>query len=161
MPYNVFLKIPGIEGESVNQRHKGSIEIESFSWGGSHSGNPESGTGLAGGQASVSDLVLTMKQNKASPKILEHCCIGKPIQGGPAILTADRAGDPPIDYLVMKLHNPVISSYQLSSAGGDLPSETFSISYTKVEWGYKPLDEKGNAKGAIMAGYDLKKAEKV
>lgn len=159
MGLNVFLKIPGVEGESQNARHKGEIEIESFSWGGSHTGTPESGTGLSGGKAEVTDLVLTKTQDRSSPKILEHCCIGKPISGGPVILTADRAGDPPVDYLVMKLHNATISSYQLHSRGGDLPGESFSISYTKVEWAYKPLDKKGNPQGAIRASYDLEKAQ--
>jgi type VI protein secretion system component Hcp len=31
MPY--FLKIEGIAGESTDAKHKGEIEVESFSWG--------------------------------------------------------------------------------------------------------------------------------
>ena len=159
MAINVFLKIPGIEGESQNENHKNEIEITSYSFSGHHTGSPESGTGLAGGKAQVTDLQLTKVMDKSSPKILEACCIGKPIPGGPVILSVDRAGDPPVTYLKVTLHNAVISSYHVSSAGGDLPNESLTISSLKIEQEYKPIDEKGNPQGAIKAHYDLKKAE--
>ena len=31
-----FLKIDGVDGESIDDKHKGSIELESFSWGATH-----------------------------------------------------------------------------------------------------------------------------
>ena len=43
-----FLKIDGIEGESSDDKHKGEIEVESFSWGATQAGSPGPGGGAHG-----------------------------------------------------------------------------------------------------------------
>jgi len=53
---DMFLKIDGVEGESKDQKHPGTIEIESFSWGMSNPGTHGSGGGGGTGKASFSDL---------------------------------------------------------------------------------------------------------
>jgi type VI secretion system secreted protein Hcp len=49
-----FLRIDGIEGESADAKHKGEIDVLSWSWGASNTG---SGAGAGGGvgRASVQD----------------------------------------------------------------------------------------------------------
>ena len=42
-------------------------------------------------------------------------------------------------YLIMELDEPIISSYQTSS-GGERPSETFSINFTKISYQYNAYD---------------------
>src|SRR5215510_9641098 len=45
-----FLKIDGVDGESSDDRHKGEIEIHSFSWGASNSGAFSYGGGAGSGK---------------------------------------------------------------------------------------------------------------
>ena len=54
MPFDAFLKIDGIPGESTAEKHKGEIEIESFSWGVSNSGSATHGGTWRGGRSSFS-----------------------------------------------------------------------------------------------------------
>ena len=41
-----FLKIDGLDGESRDSKHKGEIEISSFSWGMSQQGSGAAGSGV-------------------------------------------------------------------------------------------------------------------
>ena len=47
MAVDYFLKLDGIQGESVDDKHKDEIQIMSFSWGGSQTSSV-SGTGGSG-----------------------------------------------------------------------------------------------------------------
>ena len=51
-----FLKLKGIDGESTDHKHKGSIDIESWSWGETNSGTGHAGGGHGGGKVSIQDL---------------------------------------------------------------------------------------------------------
>ena len=39
--------------------------------------------------------------------------------------------------------------------------ESISLNFSKIEYAYKPQDEKGKLGAAVKAGYDLKKNTKV
>ncbi len=60
VPY--FLKIEGIAGESTDAKHKGEIEVESFSWGVSQSASPSPGVGGAAGAATVAGFDIARNQ---------------------------------------------------------------------------------------------------
>ena len=47
MAVDYFLKLDGIQGESVDEKHKDEIQIMSFSWGGSQTSSV-AGTGGSG-----------------------------------------------------------------------------------------------------------------
>ena len=68
---DVFLKISdGIDGESLDDKHKNEIEIDSFSWGVTQSGTAgRTGTGQGAGKASFQDIHFTAKVNKSSPTL--------------------------------------------------------------------------------------------
>ena len=72
-----FLKIEGIEGESIDDRHKGEIDIMSFSWGMSNSGTFASGGGSGAGKVSFGSIRLNTPVSKASPMIFESVATGK------------------------------------------------------------------------------------
>lgn len=157
MPVNAFLKYGDVEGETLNEQHPKHIEIEAFSWSGMHTGSMESGAGLAAGKAQVGDLQVTKRMDKSSPKLKLACCTGNPVRE--AYLVVDRAGETPTPYLKVVMSDAVISSYSVSSGGGDLPMESISISYTKVDIGYIPVNKEGRPEGSINAVYDLKLSE--
>ena len=90
MPFDAFLKIQGIEGESTDKVHPGEIVLTSFSWGESNSGSAGSGGGGGAGKTSLQDFHFTMASSKASPSLLLTCAIGRTIQS--AILTCRSRG---------------------------------------------------------------------
>lgn len=157
MSVNCYLKVDTVPGESQAENHPGEIEISSYSWAGSAPGVPEAGGGLAAGKVTMADLAMTKRVDKATPLLFKHCCKGNPIPN--VVLSVDRAGENPTSYMKITLNDAVVTSYQLGGSGGDLPMESFSLNYTKVNIEYTPLDEKGSPQGSLAAAYDLKKAE--
>ena len=57
------------------------------------------------------------------------------------------------DYTIT-LSDVLVSSFSQSS-GGEVPAESISLNYTKIEMIYTPYDAKGTKGTPVRAGYDL------
>lgn len=156
-----YLKIKGVEGESNKKGVEGQIELLSWSWGQTNTGSMAHGTGGGVGRVNMQDFHFTMTVNKATPVLMLKCATGEHIPE--CTLTCRKAGTEQQTYLTIKFTDVLVSSYQVGgSAGADgLPTDQVSFNYSKVEWEYKPQDEKGVTKDPVKAGYDLKKQTKV
>lgn len=156
-----FLKIDTIEGESADDKHKGEIDLESWSWGETNSGGHAYGGGGGAGKVAMQDFHFTMKVNKATPKLILACASGQHIKD--AVLTCRKAGGKQEEYLKYYFYDLLVSSYQTGGSGGSevIPTEQISFNYSKMKVEYKAQDEKGGLGGVIGAGWDLKKNVKV
>lgn len=156
-----FLKIDGIEGESHDSKHKGEIDLQSWSWGETQSGTSAGGGGGGGGKVSMQDFHFVMTVNKATPKLILACAGGDHIKE--AILTCRKAGGNQEEYLKYTFSDVLISSYQTGGSGGSdiIPTEQISFNYAKVEVEYKEQKPDGTLGGAVKAGWDLKANKKV
>lgn len=160
MAVDMFLKIEGIKGESQDKSHQNEIDIQSYSWGVSQSGTLAFGGGGGAGKAQFQDLHFTSKVSKASPLLFLGCATGEHIKD--ATLSVRKAGAQQQDFLIIKLNDVLVSSYQTSgSSGGDIPTEQISLNYSKIEYFYKPQNEDGSLGGEIRAGWDLKLNKKI
>jgi type VI secretion system secreted protein Hcp len=156
-----FLKIDGIDGESADKTHKGEIDLESWSWGETQTGGMAFGGGGGSGKVAMQDFHFTMKVNKATPKLIQACASGQHIKE--AILTCRKAGGQQEEFLKYTFNDILLSSYQTGGSGGAeiIPTEQISFNYTKMKCEYKEQKADGTLGGAIAAGWDLKKNEKV
>ncbi len=155
-----YLKIDGIEGESLDNDHAGEIEVLSWSWGASQPGSMAYGSGGGAGKVNMQDFSFSMRNGKASPNIMLACASGKHIKS--AKLTCRKAGGEQEEYLTFTLSDCLISSYQTGgSGGGDLPIESVSINFAKVEMQYKPQGSDGSLGSLVKTGWDLKTNKKV
>ena len=156
-----FLKIDGIEGESQDGKHKGEIEIQSFSWGATQSGTHAGGSGGGAGKVSMQDFHFSMPINTASPKLFLACASGKHIPK--ATLVCRKAGDKQQEFMTVKFSDLLVSSFQTGGSSGSdiLPTEQISLNFAKIELEYKPQKADGSLDSALKAGWDLKKNEKV
>jgi type VI secretion system secreted protein Hcp len=159
--FDAFLKIEGIEGESADAKHKGEIDLHSFSWGESNAGTFSVGGGGGAGKVSMQDLHFTMKINKASPKLFLACAAGEHIKK--ATLTCRKAGKDQQEFLKYDLSDILISSYQTggSSGGSEIPMDQISLNFSKIEMGYKEQKADGTLGGEVKAGWDVKANKKV
>jgi type VI secretion system secreted protein Hcp len=148
-----FLKIDGVEGESMDDRHKNEIDVESFSWGVTNPGSFASGGGSGAGKANFSDFNFTMSYNKSSPVLMQACASGKHFKS--ATFTVRKAGENQQEFLIYKFTDIIISSYQ-TSGGGDIPMDAVSFAFTKVEVEYKIQRPDGSLGDPVKAGWDLK-----
>ena len=160
MAVDYFLKLDGIEGESPDSKHKGEIEIESFSWGATQTGSHAAGGGGGAGKVSMQDFHFVMKVNKASPKLMLACANGEHLKS--ALLTARKAGKDQQEYLKVTMSDLLVSSYQTGgSNGGEVPMDQISLNFSKLEYEYKEQKADGTLGGAVKTGYDLKLNKKV
>jgi type VI secretion system secreted protein Hcp len=150
-----FLKLDGIEGESIDERHKNEIDVLSWSWGESNNARAASGRGGAGaGKVSMQDFHFTAQSSKASPKLMLACATGQHIKE--AKLTARKAGGDQQEYLIITLKDVVISSYQIGGSGGSAPVDQFSINFAQIEFEYKPQNPDGSLGDPVRAGWDVR-----
>jgi len=153
MAVDVFLKIKGIPGESADSKHKGEIDVLSYSFGQSQTGTMAYGGGGGAGKVQFQDFSFMMRMSKATPKLMQACANGTHIED--AILTARKAGDKQQEYMTYKFYDLLISSYQ-TSASSEEPVESVSFNFSKMEMEYKEQDAKGGLGGSTMFKYNLK-----
>ena len=156
-----FLKIDGIPGESQDAKHKGAIDLESFSWGETNSGSAGRAGGGGAGKVSMQDFHFTSRVNKASPTLFLSCATGKHIKE--AVFSARKAGKGQQDYLIIKLKDLLISSYQIggAEAADDVPMDQVSFNFAQIEYEYRPQKPDGTLDSPIKAGWDVKKGKKL
>ncbi len=105
MAYDIFLKIDGIDGESMDDKHKNEIEVLSWRWNIHQESTMHAGSGLGSGKVSVTNLDFDHYIDRASPNLFKYCASGKHIPQ--AILVMRKAGGNPLEYLTMVKSPPV------------------------------------------------------
>jgi type VI secretion system secreted protein Hcp len=149
-----FLKIDGIQGESRDAKHKGEIDLESFSWGEVNAGSHSAGGGGGAGKVSMEDLNVVVKLNKASPVLLLACATGQHFKQ--AVLTARMAGKAQLEFLVIKLSDVLVSSYHTSGHTEVVPTDQVSFNFSRIEVEYRPQSTDGTLAAPVKAGWDVK-----
>jgi type VI secretion system secreted protein Hcp len=154
--FDAFLKIDGIKGEAPDEKHKDEIELTSFAWGATNAGDHSAGGGGGAGKVSMQDFHFTMKVNKSSPNLMQHCCTGKHIPG--ALLTVRKAGGTQLEFMKVKFSDLIISSFQTgaSSSGDVLPNDQITFNFTKIEYDYCAQKKDGSLEAPVNGKYDIK-----
>ena len=156
MAFDAFLKIDGIEGESPDDKHKGEIELMSFTWGASQSGTAGYGGGAGAGRVNMQDFTCTKRFDKATPKLMLACCNGKHIPK--ALVTVRKAGEEQQEYLKITFSDVLVSSLEAGGSGSDeIPLETLALNYGKIELEYKEQKIDGTLGGTIKAHWDVER----
>jgi type VI secretion system secreted protein Hcp len=146
-----FLKIDGIAGESQDPRHPGEIELESFSWGEAHLATAGA-TGAS--RPAIQDFHVTKHIDKASPLLMLAVASGQHFKS--AVLTAQRPGKEPQDYLTFTLSDLMISSYQIEApAEQPGPADQVSFSFGQIEMTYRPQRPDGTLDAPVTGGWDV------
>jgi type VI secretion system secreted protein Hcp len=153
MAVDFFLKLDGIDGESLDDKHKNEITVMSFSWGASQTTSVSGSGGSGAGKASLADLSIMKNYDAASAPMYKALLLGTHIKTG--VLTAVKSGGDGSPFLTISLGEIFITSIQISGSS-EIPMESVSMSYNTIKTQYAQQDETGklNTKAAIT--YDLK-----
>jgi type VI secretion system secreted protein Hcp len=146
-----FLKIDGIKGESLDDKHKGEIEIESFSWG-LRTAAPTDGSRSMKGRACVSEISLTKRADVASPLLLANAASGMNIPK--AILIGRRSGGDPQDFFKVELSNILVSSV-VQTGSTELVQEAFDLRFAKAQVVYTPQGADGKPGSPVEASVQV------
>jgi type VI secretion system secreted protein Hcp len=153
MASDIFAKIGDIKGESTDAKHKDEIEVLSFSWGVTNSGDIGSGGGGGAGKATFHDLSFIHSIDKASPLLLQACATGMHLKE--ATIAHRKPGKNQQDYLIIKMNDVLITGVSLSDSSSG-SSESVSLAFAKVDFEYKPRKANGTLDAGIHFKYDLK-----
>ena len=149
-----FAKIGDIKGESLDSKHKGEIEVLSWSWGVSNAGEMRGGSGGGEGKASFHDLSFTHNIDKASPVLLQACATGVHLKE--ATITHRKAGKGQQEFLIFKLNDLIVTGVTDGDDGESGQLETVSLAFAKVDLEYKPQKADGSLDAGVHFKYDLK-----
>ncbi len=155
-----FLRIDGIEGESLDSKHKGEIEIESWSWGETQAVIAPGGGGSGAGKVQMQDFHFVTPVSKASPRLFQACASGQHVKS--AQLTARKAGKNQLEFLRYTLSDVLVTSYQTGgSVEADVvPMDQVSLNFSKIQVEYTEQKQDGSAGGTVSAGWDVKTNKK-
>jgi type VI secretion system secreted protein Hcp len=155
MAVDYFLSIDGVAGESLDDKHKGAIDVLSWSWGETNAGTLGTGGGGGAGKVSFNDLSFTMYGSKATPALFQACANGQHFKQ--ATFTGRQAGKGQQDYLTWTFSDVLVTSYQTGgSVGEDRPVENVTLTFSKAQLSYAPQKADGTLDAPIKAGWDLR-----
>jgi type VI secretion system secreted protein Hcp len=155
MASDIFAKIGDIKGESLDDKHKGEIEVLSWSWGVTQSGTMAHGGGGGEGKANFNDFNFTHHIDKASPVLLKACATGEHIKE--ATVTVRKAGKGQQEFLIIKMNDIIITGVAPSGAGdGAATAEHVALQFAKVDLEYKPQKQDGSLDAGVHFKYDIK-----
>ena len=138
----IFMKYGADKGEVTAEGYTDWIQVDSLQWG--------VGRGISAGVGgaskressapSVSEITVSKSLDAWSPLALKEALGGK---GCTVKLEVTRTDDSGKHHAFQKyiLDNVLISGYSISS-GGDRPSESLSLNFTKVDSEYVKIDDK-------------------
>jgi type VI secretion system secreted protein Hcp len=150
----IFMKFGPISGDVTEKGFTGDIELNSFQWGVSRTiGNPTPGsTDRPSSSPSVLEITITKMMDKTSPLLLQALLQGQSTSEVDIFFVHLGAalGKPGqnVTYAEYVLSNVLVSSDTVSS-GGERPTESLTLNFTKVQFKYS-----GNG-APVTTVYDL------
>jgi len=154
MAMDMFIKIGELKGEAKDSVHKGEIDVLAWSWGISNSGSAQTGGGAGAGKCNVQDLSFTKWLDKSSPDLLLACCNGKHYPS--ATLTVRKAGEKPLEYLMITLEELIVTSVSTGGSGGeDRLTENVTLNFARVKVNYKEQTPTGGVGDKPEMGWNI------
>jgi type VI secretion system secreted protein Hcp len=131
-----FLKLDGITGEATNADHKGQIEVLSFTFGVSQTGNNQSGGGGGAGKAQFSDLTVTKPLDSASPSLMLACSKGTHLHKAELHIVATNSDGFAArgDFAIYQMSDITIDAVrQMGDEHAGRPMEEISINFGRLD----------------------------
>ncbi|ODC03127.1 fimbrial protein [Terasakiispira papahanaumokuakeensis] len=169
MAFDSYLKVDGIPGESLDDKHKDWIEVLSFDFGASQStsATASSAGGASAERVNLSEFRIRKNVDKASAKLFEACCKGQHIKE--VVLHVNRAGGDKLRYMEVKMEEVIVSSTKMEGTSTvasyedvvnaedahDLPNETIKFNFARIKITYTQQKRSdGQGGGNVAGGWD-------
>ena len=145
--YDIFLKLDDIQGESQDSKHRGEIDVTSFSWGGIVNTVSRVGTGggsVAGQSKPCPVAVIKAFTDRSTPSILKAAATGEVFKEVTFSLVKN-GGFGEFTFAQYKFSDVIVTS------GGD----TFGFVFQKVEVVYTPQKADGSPDVSVIFNFDF------
>lgn len=156
----IYMKFGNIAGDVTTDGFKDWISVDSFQWGvgrgiGSAAGGLDNREGT---EPSISEVTVSKQMDKSSPKLFQDA-VGGDLSTTVKFAFTTTSKDKVDKFLEYELTNCGLSGYSISS-GGDRPTESISLNFTKVVWSFTAKDAKVGG-SPEKVGWDLTTQKKV
>lgn len=152
----IYMKYADVNGDATAASHEQWITCGSIQWGGGRAiGTPTgSAKNREASMVSISEVVITKNQDGASPELLKRSYVGT--DGEDVTIDLTTTSNEGVNTIMqLKLTNTLVSGFSVSS-GGDRPSESVSLNFTKIESTfYNQAVEGTEADTPFAVTYDL------
>ncbi len=152
---SIYMQVEGVQGSVTAKGFEQWIELNSFHFSTSRNISMEAGnaSNRNHGRPSISEIVVTKNLEQASFGLLQEALRGdkgKKI----TIRVVEVAQDKLREYVSYELEDTLLSSYSIASGGG-IPSETISLSYSKITASFTATDKSNKSSQPARVVYDV------
>jgi type VI secretion system secreted protein Hcp len=150
----IYMNYKDVPGDVTAQGWVGWIELNSFQFGfGRGIASPTGGSSDRESSApSISEITVTKDQDSSTGPLVTAALQG---EGVDVVIDFVKTSQGQlVKYMEYKLTNTMISGWSTSS-GGDRPSESLSLNFTKIEVDPTTIDATGTASNAKPITYDV------
>lgn len=157
MATDFYLQIDGVKGESADSKHQGWIECTEVHW---SITQPRSATASTGGghtaeRAELSEISVSKLVDVASPLLAQLCACGKTLPKAKLEMQRADGNGEPVKYFEVELENVLIAQVAPSFTGGEFPTESLGLKFSKARWKYTQQKVGGGSSGNTAGGWDL------
>lgn len=157
----IYLEIEGIKGDVTSQGFEDQIELDSIAFGVHREVSMEAGNirNRETGLPYIQSISCSKMLDSSTPMLLQNALTGAASSN--AVIRVVRSGDGGgvVKVGEITLSEAMFSDYGFTGAAGGKPSESLSISFSKIEMDFSGADSTGKNGSNIKVGYDLSKAK--
>jgi type VI secretion system secreted protein Hcp len=153
---DMFLKMSGVRGESLDARHKDEIEIAHWGWGLKNSATFAMTDDQSVKQGTADNVTITKKFDRASVTLARYCATGQHI-GKATITCRKNAGEgAKVEFMVVELMKVMVTNVRYESKGDvEEEPETITLSFSQFKIKYVIQQSDGTGGPGNEFGFDL------
>lgn len=150
--FEIYLKLDGIEGESVEKNHVKWIEIADVQFDVSNTSSSAAGSGSGAGKSTLNQFSVTkLRFDSSSIHLFQAALTGQKIKNGQLVfLRHNKDGNAPAPMLTIDLDTVYVSDYQFNNT-----VETLTLKFKSIKMRYSAIDAKGNLSAPVTGGWDF------
>ena len=143
--YNEFINADGVSGDATDSRYAGDIQATSFAFGVQ---NSPADNGASATRGTPDSLQFISSLGSQSTTLMSDVATGAILSN--LTLHVVQAGASGNEVYQVKLTDVIVASYEAADT-----TETWSVSYDKIEVTYTPYNTDGTAGTPVTGGYDF------
>jgi len=159
MAGDMFLKLEGIEGESIDEAspsHKTEIDIVGWSFGGTNPASYAIGQGGQQSKPTWTEFHIVKVSDKSTVTLLRAMAGGQHIKSGKITCRKSIKDSDKLEYLIVELTDVSVTNVQFSGSGQEqFIHETVSLSAAEFKVNYKVQQDIGSAGAVNEMKYNL------
>jgi len=157
----MFLKLDGVDGESLDFAHGGESEIKSWGWTTTNLVRWDVNQGGQSTKVDVKQIEINKTCDKASVILYQNCVTGKHIPSA-KITCRKNDGDNKVEYLIVDMKDVMVSHVQWTGDGNNQAlDETLHLSFAEFTLHYTVQQDQGTPTGATQFGFNIQRQQKV